>query len=118
MAIPPEPLDSVLPRATWVVEAEVEKVLSQGPVPANPTLAPSAPMKLRSQVVQLKVRRVLRGPSQPATLTAQKPECGYLLSAGNHGPFLLDASEPPVILGRYGPDSYSLQKLESAIAAR
>jgi hypothetical protein len=118
MAIPPEPLDLVLPRATWVVEAEVAEVLSQGPEPKNPALAPSAPMKLRSQVVRLKVRRVLRGPQKAGELTAEKPEGSYVLTAGNHGPFLLDASRPnPVILGRYGPDSYPLKKLEAALAA-
>ena len=117
MALPPEPIAHLLPKATWIVEAEVVQVLSEGPQPPLPAkLAPSAPLKLRAQTVELKVKKVVRGPSQPASLTAQKPEGSYLLKPGHHGPFLLDGSEPPLILGRYGPDTYSLAKIEAALS--
>lgn len=119
MAIPPEPLQQVLPKARWVVEAEVEAVLSEGPQPAlRSEPRPSAGNLVRSQSVRLKIRRVLRGPAQPSSLVVEKPEGAYLLRAGNHGPFLLDESEPPRILGRYGPDSYALKTLEAALTTR
>lgn len=116
MALPPEPLAQVLPHARWVVEAEVEQVISEGPTPppkSDPR--PSAGNLLRSQQVRLQVKRVLKGPELPASVVAEKPEGAYLLSPGNHGPFLLDGSEPPKILGRYGPDTYALATLEAAI---
>ncbi len=33
--------------------------------------------------------------------------------AGNHGPFLIDSTK--TILGRYGPDSYSWERIEKAL---
>ena len=119
MAIPPEPLAEVLPHATLVVEAEVVEVLSSGPATQQPDAAPgttSAGWLSPSQVVKLKVSRVLRG-SANGELVAEKPEAGYALRAGNKGPFLLDGSAQPKILGRYGPDSYALAKLEAALRA-
>ncbi len=116
MAIPPEPLEDVLPAAVLVVDAEVAEVLSTGPKPATPANAKpgrtSVGIKAAEQRVKLTVKRVLRG--EPTTeITVTKPEAGYALRAGNKGPFLIDASS--TILGRYGPDSYSFERIEKAL---
>ena len=116
MAKPPEPIDEVLPRARWVLDAEVIEVLKNGPVPPRkeaPAGATSVGHKSQSQTVKLKVNRVLFGDLAAQELVVEKPEAGYALRAGNHGPFLLDESK--TILGRYGPDSYSWEKIEQAL---
>jgi hypothetical protein len=118
MAKPPEPIEDVLPGATWVVDAEVTEVVSTGPAPAKVQAAPGATstgQKSASQTVKLKVTRVLRG-TEVKELVVEKPEAGYSLRAGNHGPFLIDSTK--MILGRYGPDSYSFDRLEKALAAK
>lgn len=119
MALPPDPIDEVLPQAAWVVDAEVQEVVLQGPAgpkPEAPEGFTSVEQKVGSQVVRLKVRRVLKGNPEVQELLCEKPVGAYALRAGNHGPFLLDASAPhPVILGRYGPDSYSLKAIEAAL---
>lgn len=115
MAKPPEPIEEVLPKAHWVVDAEVAEVLSTGPMPPKVEAAPGATstgQKVASQTVKLKVKRVLRGEAV-AELVVEKPEAGYLLKAGNHGPFLIDSTK--LILGRYGPDSYSFDRIEKAL---
>jgi hypothetical protein len=118
MAKPPEPIEDVLPNAQWVVDAEVTEVVSTGPAPAKVQAAPGATstgQKSASQTVKLKVKRVLRG-ADIQELVVEKPEAGYSLRAGNHGPFLIDSTK--MILGRYGPDSYSFDRLEKALAAK
>jgi len=119
MALPPEPLLELLPHATWVVEAEVAEVLSTGPeVPkiSAPAGWTDTGQKVASQRVRLKVTRVLRG-KDVQELVVDKPLAAYALRAGNRGPFLLDGTQTyPVILGRYGPDSYALAKIEAALA--
>ena len=119
MAKPPEPIDEVMPRARWVVDAEVAEVLRNGPLPPKKEAKPGATSvghKTQSQTVKLKVKRVLLGESGITELVAEKPEAGYALRAGNHGPFILDESK--TILGRYGPDSYSWTKIEQALKAK
>ncbi len=115
MAIPPEPIENVLPQAAWVVDAEVAEVISTGPaVPkvSAPPGATSTGQKSSSQKVKLKVKRTIFG--APVTeITVEKPEAQYMLKAGNHGPFLIDAGKR--ILGRYGPDSYSFERIEKAL---
>jgi hypothetical protein len=122
MAKPPEPLEEVLPLAVWVVDAEVVEVLQTGPKPPPPQLPPkaragvsSAGFKNASQIVKLKVKRVLRG-GAVKELIVEKPVGSYMLRTGNHGPFLVDKAKN--ILGRYGPDSYSFAKLEAAISGQ
>src|SRR5688572_26042456 len=122
MAKPPEPLDEVLPRATLVVEAVVAQVLSVGPRPHQPEVDQkpdswtdrgvlSAP-----QTLVLEIMRVLKGAHAEKTITVEKPAAGYSLLAGNRGPFLLDTSgKIAVILGRYGPDSWPMTKVEAAL---
>lgn len=119
MALPPEPLQELLPHATWIVEAEVVEVLSTGEQPPRvsaPAGWTDTGQKVASQRVRLKVTRVLRG-APVEELVVDKPVAAYALRPGNKGPFLLDAAQPtPVILGRYGPDSYALARLEASLA--
>lgn len=115
MAKPPEPIEEVMPNAAWVVDAEVTEVVATGPQPPKvnaPAGATSTGQKSASQTIKLKVNRVLRGEAIKE-LTVEKPEAGYSLRAGNKGPFLIDASK--TILGRYGPDSYSWERVEQAL---
>jgi len=97
-ALPPEPLAEMLPAARLVVVATV----------AGRQVAPR-------QQVTLTITRVLRGPALQS-ITVFKPAGGYALSAGNHGPFLLDGTtHGATILGRYGPDTWRLQDIEAAL---
>jgi hypothetical protein len=116
VAKPPEPIDEVLPRARWVLDAEVLEVLKEGPLPPKkdaPAGATSVGNRSQGQTVKLKVKRVLLGELPADELVVDKPEAGYALRAGNHGPFLID--ENKMILGRYGPDSYAWEKIEQAL---
>ncbi|HEY3451129.1 MAG TPA: hypothetical protein VGK67_32525 [Myxococcales bacterium] len=115
MAERPEPLSEVLPQAKLVVVAEVVEALG-GETPAQTRRLPiGAAPKLPEQQVRLKVERTLLGPEQ-AEIAVVKPAAGYVLAAGVKGPFLIDGSQPvPKILGRYGPDTYSLAVLEKAL---
>lgn len=119
MAIPPDPIDEVLPLAVLVVEAEVKEVVSSGPQPPRVEAAPgktSVPDQVRAQVVKLTVQRVLHGDRKLKELTVEKPLGAYALRPGNKGPFLIDGSTPtPRILGRYGPDTYSVSQIEAAL---
>ena len=118
MAKPPEPIEDVMPNATWVVDAEVTEVLATGPQPAKVDAKPGATstgQKTASQTVKLKIKRVMFG-EKVAELVVEKPEAQYALKPGNHGPFLIDATK--TILGRYGPDSYSLERIEKALASK
>jgi hypothetical protein len=118
MAIPPDPLFSVLPQAKSIVVAEVIAVENRSDgLPQFGTPKPSAPMKAPSQRVTLKVTRVLLGGAMTA-LTVIKPVGAYALRDGNHGPFLLGAGDEPEILGRYGPDTYRLIDIEAALAKK
>jgi hypothetical protein len=115
MAKPPEPIEEILPQATWVVDAEVSEVLKVGSEPPKKDARPGATSvgtKAPSQTVKLKVTRVLRG-EKVAELVVEKPEAGYALRAGVKGPFLIDGHKH--ILGRYGPDSWSFERVEKAL---
>ncbi len=118
MAKPPEPIEEVLPQAIWVVDAEVSEVMETGRAPAKVEAAPGATstgQKTASQKVKLSIKRVLRG-QHVKELVVEKPEAGYGLKAGNHGPFLIDSTNR--ILGRYGPDSWSFERIEKALTAK
>lgn len=121
MAIPPDPIEEVLPDATWVVIADVSEVISTDPELPRPQAVKgdtSVPYKLPRQVLKLKVTKTLRG-SPPELITVEKPVGAYVLKAGNAGPFLLKEGAPhAVILGRYGPDSYALSRIEAALRQR
>ena len=122
MAKPPEPLAEVLPKATLVVEAVVAQVLSTGPKPAQPE-STHPPDRLvvdtgrlsPAQTLVLDVMRVLKGAHASASITVEKPPAGYSLLPGNKGAFLLDTTtSPATILGRYGPDTWPLARVEAA----
>lgn len=113
MALPPEPLDEVLPAARTVVEAEVTAVRDLGAWPRDDQGAPIESAAPRpAQQVTLRVTRALRG-TPGAELVVTKPPAGYALHKGVRGPFLLDADAH--ILGRYGPDTYAIEEVEQAL---
>lgn len=120
MAIPPDPIDEVLPQANAAVLAEVQRVLEQAPM--SPELGDPRASDARTvasrQVVELKVTGVLFGDSVKtgATVRAVKPAGAYALRAGNKGPFLLTGKGDAVeILGRYGPDTYPEELIRKAM---
>jgi hypothetical protein len=116
MAKPPEPIEDVMPNAAWVVEAEVKEVIATGPMPPQPTNpqpgATSVGYTSASQTVKLTIRNVLRG-DKATELVVEKPVAPYSLRPGNKGPFLIDKSK--TILGRYGPDSWHLERIKGAL---
>jgi hypothetical protein len=120
MAIPPEPIDEIFSRADAAVLAEVVRVLEQGPNKQPPNIderASDVHSVAGRQVVELKVTGVLFGASVStgATIKAVKPAGAYALRAGNKGPFLLTGSGEAVeIVGRYGPDTYSEERIREA----
>ena len=119
MAIPPDPIEEVLPHATVIVMAEVvgidrEEPGSSSGLPSNYT---SRPDKAGAQSVRLKVTRSLKGEAQPGNeFAALKPLGAYALRVGNTGPFLLKQTAAGFeILGRYGPDTYSEKHIGAAL---
>lgn len=128
MAKPPEPLASMLPLAGLIVQAVVAQVLSTGPSPAQPE-STHAPGRLvvdtgrlsPAQTLVLDVMKVLRaapGAAPVTSITVEKPAAGYSLLPGTTGAFLLDTTTtPPTILGRYGPDTWPLVRVEAALQA-
>lgn len=120
MAIPPEPIDEILPLADAAVIAEVTRVLEQEPYrgpAAQPGFA-DLPGDAPRQVVELKVEQPLFGQVSTGLITVIKPAGDYALMAGNRGPFLLGAGNDArlVIVGRYGPDTYRRETIEAARA--
>jgi hypothetical protein len=119
MAIPPDPIEEVLPQANAAVLAEVQKVLEQAPHKAEAVDPKASDVRTVAsrQVVELKVTGVLFGDAKTgATVRAVKPAGAYALRAGNKGPFLLTGSGDAVeILGRYGPDTYPEELIRKAM---
>lgn len=124
MAIPPEPIEEVLPQADAIVLADVTKVLRQDAFKAPPGVDPSMPDSgavASAQSVELSITRVLKGPREwkPGTkIVVEKPPAGYALREGNKGPFLVKLGKDGkghVIIGRYGPDTYRLDDIERAL---
>lgn len=118
MAMPPEPLEELLPLTSLIVDAVVVEVTIE-----DKATSPDAAL-VPKQVVVLEVNRVVRGmlPSSSgakARLIVSKPASAYKLRVGVKGPWLLavDAKTGErTILGRYGPDSYTFDKLEKKLA--
>lgn len=114
MAKPPEPLEEIFPRTALILDAEVAEVKHTDP-DTDPT-GPDVP----AQTVLLKVKRVLRGKlsedeQKSGLVLVAKPKAPYTLKPGVKGPYLLAVDEKSgarTILGRYGPDSWSFEKLE------
>ncbi|MBE2250342.1 MAG: hypothetical protein IAE78_12430 [Myxococcus sp.] len=105
-----------MPNAAWVVEAEVKEVVSTGPTPPQPANAKPGATSVgytsASQTVKLTITNVLKG-DQATELVVEKPVGPYSLRPGNKGPFLIDKSR--TILGRYGPDSWHLDRVKGAL---
>jgi hypothetical protein len=127
MAIPPEPLQSVLFDAKAVVVGEIVAVDATGPEPPKRTDVTKGMTDIGNQApwqrVTLRVDDVL-SPGKDgvvvkkgSTLGVLKPEGAYLVAKGTVGPFLLGAPGEDglaPILGRYGPDSWRLELIEKA----
>jgi hypothetical protein len=115
MAIPPEPIDELLARAQSVVLGEVVEVLTTGPLPKRPQKLKITTVdvgtKTPAQTVKLKVTRTLKGMSATEVIV-EKPESRYRLLVGDAGPFFLEQGK---IIGRYGPNTHSLEKIEHAL---
>ena len=118
-ALPPEPVQDLLPKAKYVLEASVARVLYQGDKPdrgGRKKLAGPIPPE-RCQVVQLDVTRMIAGADPGASITVVKPLAPYVLKAGQStsgASFLVEGGDPyPIILGRYGP--YPSADVEAAL---
>jgi len=118
-ALPPEPVEELLPKAKFVVEASVARVLYQGEKPERDTeqnVAGRTPPD-RCQVVQLDVTRRVAGADPGTSITVVKPLAPYVLKAGQSTSgtaFLVAGGDPfPIILGRYGP--YPSPEVEAAL---
>jgi len=114
MAKPPEPLEQILPDAFLVVEATVKEVVATGPKPPEPDKPKEWSDRgtlNASQELVLDVKRVLRG-KHDGDLKVTKPEAGYMVKAGTKGAWLVDKNH--VVLGRYGPDTWALEKVVAA----
>jgi hypothetical protein len=118
-ALPPEPVEQLLPQARFVVEARVARVLYQGEKPETQTTADVAgPLPPeRCQVVRLDVTRVITGEDPGSSVTVVKPLAPYLLETGEDmtgRAFVVRGGDPfPIILGRYG--SYPVAEVEAAL---
>ena len=118
-ALPPEPVEELLPQARFVVLANVGRVLYQGDKPERDThrnVAGPLPPE-RCQVVRLDVTRVYSGDDPGSSVTVVKRLAPYLLEAGQNTSdvaFVVRAGDPfPIILGRYGP--YPLTDVQAAL---
>lgn len=121
MAKPPEPLEEIFPHTTVILDAVVTHVVSE-----DKPKAPDA-ADVPKQVVTLEVNRVVRGALPPArgpkaaklTVDVVKPVSAYKLREGVKGAWLLahDAKSGELtILGRYGPDSWTFEKIDAKLA--
>jgi len=118
-ALPPEPVEDLLPKAKYVVEANVARVLYQGDKPdrsGRKNVAGPIPPE-RCQVLQLDVTRMIAGADPGTSITVVKPLAPYVLKAGQSTSgtaFLVEGGDPyPIILGRYGP--YPIPEVEAAL---
>lgn len=126
MALPPEPLATVIVDAVVVVIGSVVEIMDTGPQPpqregkrGEKDLGNAAPW----QDVVIRVERCLRGEvfgtkiDDALTLQARKPEGAYLVAVGTAGAFLIGADVDGVapILGRYGPDTWRVDDVVRAL---
>jgi hypothetical protein len=120
-ALPPEPVEDLLPKAKYVFEANVTQVLYQGDKPersGRKSVAGRIPPE-RCQVVHLDVTRMIGGADPGTSITVVKPLAPYVLKAGQSTSgtsFLVEGGDPyPIILGRYG--RYPSPEVEAALGA-
>jgi hypothetical protein len=115
MAIPPEPLEELIADARSIVLGKVVAIVSTGPMPPQRKKTHPGEVdignKKPSQRVKLSVERVLKGPA-PSEIEIDKPESGYTLEVGETGPFFIGEGK---IIGRYGPATHTLAKIEAAL---
>jgi hypothetical protein len=112
MAKPPEPLEEILPLTSLIVDGEVKEVRS-----TDQDDDPNGPDSPR-QIVVLSVKRLVHGALTEAEkksneIVATKPKAPYVLLQGTKGPYLLTTDRS--ILGRYGPDSWRMEKVEQKL---
>lgn len=119
MAKPPEPLDELLAACDCVVMAEVTELLALGKKPPAPqTAAAARPGAVdvgyvsATQELRLRVERVVYGKSPGDSIVVNKPEAPYVLRVGDKGPFFL---KDGAIIGRYGPDTHTLKRIETTL---
>jgi hypothetical protein len=118
MAKPPEPLEEIFPQTSVIVDAVVVEMKSEEADTDKTT------HDIGKQVVVLQVNRVIRGALSDADkktmkIVVTKPKAPYKLRVGVKGPWLLavDAKTGErTILGRYGPDSWSFEKIDKKLA--
>jgi len=121
MALPPEPLATVKVDAVAACVGEVTAVVATGPaLPKREGKKGEKDLgnKEAWQEVVVRVDTALLGLTVGQTLTVLKPEGAYVVDVGTKGPFLLGAPAevggPPVILGRYGPDTWRAEDVVRA----
>ena len=118
MALPPEPLASVLPAAGRVLVGVVVAVDDVDPWPAATHGPPDSAPPCPAQRATVRVLNVLRGDADRSDVVVVKPAAPYMLAVDVGGAFVLNtATTPPTILGRYGPDSWAVDDVEAAIRA-
>lgn len=123
MALPPEPLDELLPQAKTCIDALVKSIVHSEPQTLfaesdDPSMV-DMPRELPAQTVLLTVQSTLFGQkyAEQQEIEVLKPAGDYTLREGIKGYFLLAQTDegPLQILGRYGPDNYSPTALQAAI---
>lgn len=127
MALPPEPIEELLRRAYRGIVAEVLDEVERGPdVEVEVSRMEQGPGPIDPdpwQLVHIRVREVLFGPTEPQELVVYKPENPYRLAPGESGQVMLLAERGPLgrhphILGLYGPRSYDRERVLHALDAR
>jgi hypothetical protein len=115
VALPPDPIDDVVTAAYACVDAQVIAVLYTDPDAHERGQFPQQSVRVRVDAVGF--GDVVRDADGALTLT--KPHGPYLLRVGDRGPLLLGRAAGDlhdVILGRYGPDTYSVAALRASCA--
>jgi hypothetical protein len=119
MALPPEPIDLLVRVAPLIVDAEVARVLedrSDAPRIDAPPDRVDVGRKSDSQLLLLRVNEAIRGELPGEEFEAVKPVAPYRLAAGFRGPFMLAEQDgKQTIIGRYGPNFYSVEDVKAAI---
>jgi hypothetical protein len=109
-AKPPEPLEEIFPQTQLIVEAEVASIVKD---------------EAGAQTLSLKITRVVRGALSPdeakaGVVTVAYPQASaHRMKVGAKGPWLIAIDEKTKakrVLGRYGPDTYGIDKIEAKLA--
>jgi hypothetical protein len=115
MAKPPEPISELIAAAQAVVVAKVSVAQVTGELPKRAEKQRAGEtgrgMNLPAQKVTLVIERVLKGLA-PSEVVLEKPAGEYTLEVGESGPFFIAHGK---ILGRYGPNTHNLSRIEAAL---